>query len=38
MNLKYYNKKISGILTILPQNEIRFEDELDNYSFSREKS
>ena len=38
MNLKFQNKKISGILTILPQNEIKFEDEIDNYNFSRGQS
>lgn len=38
MNLKFYNKKISGILTILPSNEIKFDDDLDNYNFSHAKS
>ncbi len=38
MNLKFKNKRISGILTILPQNEVRFEDEMDNYNFSHAKS
>ena len=38
MNLKFHNKKISGILTILPKNEITFEDEMNNYSFSAAKS
>jgi len=38
MNLKYKNKKITGILTVLPENEIKFEDELDNYSFTRSQS
>src|SRR5688500_16591398 len=38
MNLKFKNKRISGILTILPENEIRFEDELENYNFSIAKS
>jgi len=35
MNLKFQNKKITGILTILPENEINFDDEIDNYNFSR---
>lgn len=38
MNLKFHNKKITGILTVLPVNEVEFEDELDNYNFSRSQS
>jgi len=38
MNLTFHNKKITGILTILPANEIRFEDEMSNYNFSEAKS
>lgn len=38
MNLKFHNKKISGILTIVPENEVRFEDEIDNYNFSKSQS
>lgn len=38
MNLKFNNKKITGILTILPENEIKFEDEIDNYDFSKSQS
>ena len=38
MNLKFQNKKITGILAILPENEILFEDEIDNYNFSRGQS
>lgn len=38
MNLKFQNKKITGILTVLPENEIKFEDEIDNYDFSRGQS
>jgi 3-oxoacyl-[acyl-carrier-protein] synthase III len=38
MNLKFQNKKITGILTILPKNEVKFEDEMDNYNFSAAKS
>ncbi len=38
MNFKFQNKRISGILSVLPRNEIKFEDEMDNYNFSREKS
>lgn len=38
MNLTFRNKKITGILTILPENEINFEDEIENYDFSRSQS
>lgn len=38
MNLTFKNKKISGILTILPRQEYSFEDELENYNFPPEKS
>lgn len=38
MNLKFKNKKITGILTVLPKNEIKFEDEIDNYAFSKSQS
>ncbi len=38
MNLIFHNKTITGILTILPENEVKFEDEMGNYSFSVSKS
>ena len=38
MNLKFRNKKVSGILTILPNKEVLFEDEIDNYNFKRSQS
>jgi len=38
MNLKFRNKKITGILTVLPENEVNFDDEIDNYDFSRAQS
>lgn len=38
MNFHFTNKKISGILTILPSNEVTFEDEMGNYNFSEAKS
>ena len=38
MNLKFENKRISGILTVIPEQEIRFEDEIDNYNFSKSQS
>ncbi len=38
MNLKFNNKKITGILTVLPANEVRFEDEMGNYNFTEAQS
>jgi len=38
MNLAFQNKKITGILTILPANEVKFESEMGNYNFSEAKS
>jgi len=38
MDLVFKNKKITGILTILPKKIIKFEDEMSNYSFSEAKS
>lgn len=38
MKIKTSNKKISGILSILPANIVKFEDEMHNYSFSEAKS
>lgn len=38
MNLKFTNKSITGILTILPAKEVKFEDEMENYNFSTAKS
>jgi 3-oxoacyl-[acyl-carrier-protein] synthase-3 len=38
MNFHFSNKKISGILSILPENEVTFEDEMGNYNFSEAKS
>jgi len=38
MNLKFKNKRITGILTVLPENEIKFEDEIGNYNFSKSQS
>ena len=34
MKLKFHGKKISGILAVLPETEVLFDDEVDNYSFS----
>lgn len=38
MNLTFKNKKITGILTVLPENEVKFDDEIDNYNFTRNQS
>lgn len=38
MNFRFSNKKITGILTVVPQNEVKFEDEASNYNFPVEKS
>jgi 3-oxoacyl-[acyl-carrier-protein] synthase-3 len=38
MKHKFSDKKVTGILTILPENEIKFDDEMDNYNFSHAKS
>ena len=37
MDLIFKNKRISGILTILPEKAVKFEDEIENYSFSPAK-
>jgi 3-oxoacyl-[acyl-carrier-protein] synthase III len=38
MNLKFKNKSITGILTVLPEKEVKFEDEMEHYNFSIAKS
>jgi 3-oxoacyl-[acyl-carrier-protein] synthase III len=38
MNLAFHNKSITGILTVLPANEVKFEDEMESYNFSAAKS
>jgi len=38
MDLKFKNKKISGILSILPSTIVKFEDEMAYYNFSAAKS
>lgn len=37
MDFQFKNKRISGILTILPKKVVTFEEEMDNYSFSPAK-
>ncbi|MRX63749.1 3-oxoacyl-ACP synthase III family protein [Maribacter luteus] len=38
MNLKFKNKKITGILTVLGEDEIKFDDEIANYGFTKSQS
>jgi len=38
MKLSFKNKRISGILSVLPKNEVRFIDEIDNYNFTEKQS
>jgi 3-oxoacyl-[acyl-carrier-protein] synthase-3 len=37
MDFTFKNKRISGILTILPKKRVKFEEEMANYSFSPAK-
>jgi len=37
MDLLFKDKKITGILTVLPKKVVKFEDEIENYSFSPAK-
>lgn len=37
MDFTFKHKRISGILTVLPQKAIKFEDEMANYNFSPAK-
>ncbi|GBC63762.1 ketoacyl-ACP synthase III [Desulfonema ishimotonii] len=37
MNFKFLNKKISGILSVVPNHCVKFSDEIGNYGFSKEK-
>lgn len=38
MKLTFKNKSITGILTIIPSREVRFEEEMENYNFTIAKS
>jgi len=38
MNVKFKGKKITGILAIFPEEEIKFDDEIENYEFTRAQS
>jgi 3-oxoacyl-[acyl-carrier-protein] synthase-3 len=38
MKLSFKNKRITGILSILPKNEVHFSDEIGNYNFTEKQS
>lgn len=38
MKFLFTGKRITGIQLVIPANEVRFEDEIDQYTFSREQS
>lgn len=38
MKFKFYNKKISGIISVLPSKVVQFSDEIANYPFSERQS
>ena len=38
MDFTFKNKRVSGILTVLPKKAVKFEDEMANYNFSPAKS
>lgn len=38
LEFTFQNKRISGILTVLPKREVTFEEEMENYNFSPAKS
>ncbi|MDO7253940.1 ketoacyl-ACP synthase III [Helicobacter cappadocius] len=38
MNFNFFGKKISSVITILPENESCFDDEMPNYNFPERKS
>lgn len=37
MRLDFQNKKISGILTVIPENIVNFDDEIGNYNFTEKQ-
>ena len=38
MNLKFKNKKITGICVVLPEKSETFEENLENYNFTMHQS
>lgn len=37
MKLEFSNAKIAGILTVVPEQTIKFDDEIDNYNFTEKQ-
>lgn len=37
MRLNFENKKVTGILTVVPKNIIKFDDEIQNYNFTEKQ-
>jgi 3-oxoacyl-[acyl-carrier-protein] synthase-3 len=37
MKLRFLDKEISGFLSVVPKNRVRFEDEIGNYALTKEK-
>ncbi len=35
---RFNGKRVTGMLSVVPKHTVRFQDELDNYGFSKEKS
>lgn len=38
MKTVFHGKKIAGVLTVLPQNEVFFDDEIENYTFPKQQT
>ncbi len=38
MHLKFKNKKITGVLSVLPHNEIHYLNEIEHYNFTEKQS
>ncbi|MDC1327116.1 ketoacyl-ACP synthase III [Ulvibacter sp.] len=38
MKLSFKNKKITGMLSVLPKHEVHYLDEIDNYNFTEKQS
>ena len=38
MNFRFSGKRVSSLVAVVPRRELKFEDELGNFNFSREKS
>ncbi|MBQ4123740.1 ketoacyl-ACP synthase III [bacterium] len=38
MKFEFDNKRITGVLTVVPHNTVKFDDEISNYNFSEKQS